>query len=59
MTEKTVVSERGDGVSSQGHYGGGFAGGAAKEDISGKHPKRYREQTRKIVRETGKIQVDR
>ena len=31
MAEKTVVAERGNRGSYQGHDGGGFAGGAAKE----------------------------
>ena len=41
MTDKTVVAERGDGGSSQGHSGGGFAVGADKEEISGKSSKSY------------------
>ena len=41
MAEIIVVAKRGDGGSSQGHTGGGFAGGAAKEEISGKSSKIY------------------
>ena len=58
MSDKTAVAERGNRVSSQGHPGRGFTRGASKKEISGKPSKSYREQMGKIVRETGKIQVD-
>ena len=58
MADKTIVAGRDNGGISQGHYGEGFAGGAAKEDILGKPSKSYREKMWKIVRETGEIHVD-
>ena len=57
MAEKTVVAERDDIGSSEGHACGGFAGGADKEEILGKPSKSYREKILKRVRETGEMHV--